>query len=270
MQHKCGEMSLQVNAALGAVIAVFITAYFSHLDSKGSAGQIARVGQITIAGQVTNANQIASVGQITIAGQVTNVSQITIFGNTNATQADNAAKAGSTRKKSLLIDDVSPELLVGGLLFVYALVQTLITLNYVYHTFQIHLFHVRFKQLAPRLSEFNYAEIKQTQTESLMFRWGWRVVKWSQPWIPAISASLGWLAFLYILSFYLNSRYNPSHLFEGLSVLVLIGGLVLWYLGWHMPGFAEHHCLEEIRNEANSRRSWWRRRAKVDPEAKSQ
>jgi hypothetical protein len=64
--------------------------------------------------------------------------------------------------------------------------------------------------------------------------------------IPAISAILGWLAFFFFLLVYLNDL-NLGWFVAGSLLFIAVSVYVLRYLSEHMPGFAEHHCLEEMR-----------------------
>ena len=179
MQHKCGEVSLQVTAALGAVIAALITAFLSHPVASGGAAQ--------------------------------------------------AATAGASNL-------LSPEGLVSfirGFLFLYAFVQTMITANYIYHTFQIHILGLIYDQLAPGFSNRIAQGIRQAEMDHMRLplfarRFGWAFVNSCQPLIPAFSALLAWPASFYFL--WVQDRTPPhwsSFAIASLGVTLLFGTLLV-------------------------------------------
>jgi len=190
LQHKCGEMSLQVTAALGALMAALITAFLSRSSSSASTSQPALL----------------------------RVDSLTIF--------------------------------IRGLFALYALIQTLITANYIYHTFQTHIMHVLRERFAPRLAEDIHAGVQNKEEDAGVppsgwrARWlkgGWLLVRYSQPLIPSCSAILGWLVFLWSVLVWPSMTWGWFLL---VSVpVVCIPFLVLRWLHKNMDQFARYECL---------------------------
>jgi hypothetical protein len=191
-------MSLQVTAALGAVMAALITAFLSHSGSLGGAGQSTGAGESTL---------------------------------------------------------LNPEALaffILTLLFLYALVQTLITANYIYHTFQIHILGVTFDQLAPAVIGAVEEGIKQMQTgdKTPTSRWlktGWLFVRSCQPLIPAVSALLGWPAFFYFLFVMECTPPNWPSCFMASAGVVILLIILLSRLHKQMEELAIYEIRDGIR-----------------------
>ena len=172
MQHKCGEMSLQVTAALGTAIAALMIAYLSKSGSSTGSGQ------------------------------------------------------------SSLLTTGSVVSFIRALLFLYALIQSLITANYIYQTYQTFLLDLVYSQLTLQVAESVKAgiagkvnsEFSPSRQPGWWLHLGWRVVTRSQPLIIGGLAFLGWVAFLWSI---LVWRSTASHWFLVVLVLLLPGLLFL-------------------------------------------
>jgi hypothetical protein len=176
--------------------------------------------------------------------------------------------ASFTDSKFALLKPNSIQHFITYLLFLYALLQTLITLNYIHHTFQTHLLNLRFGELTRVLNESNLEDIRNNEMVPRRFPPSWWhlrryglaidhfLVASSQPMIPSTSTILGWTGFLVsildpgLVSWLLEQfksilfpRSSPSHLDVFLIVLVLAiaAGALLICLHNNMGKLALYH-----------------------------
>jgi hypothetical protein len=153
-----------------------------------------------------------------------------------------AAMISAKASKSLGLSSEFIESLTFGLIILYALIQTLITANYIYHTFQVWIVDIQKDQLVPQVYEVMRVGVLQTKALRPLdwrVRAGLRFVRSCQPLIPAFSAIFGCVACLYYKSVWQSPSLSSWALFVIGSLFVFVlYGIPLKWLQEHMKELA--------------------------------